>query len=345
MKRRFVLLLTVLSISLCGVHGQVFTPKGTPVRVAYSNEEHKDIRKQEIAQSIRNNFPHAVILSEATTAYNCHSYAWNVSEGGPYCWMYGSSSDDLHLYWDDGSYVECPLSEAEKIYYYDGDHSGVYQGGLCISKWGSWCLVQHGLSYGPASYNMNFRKYYKKNLDIRGVRMVGGNETIVLSVPYIPQGYHMTWTCNNGLLNLSDNGDGYVQVSAAQPGNAGDATLQASFYDSFGNLKNQRVAYIGINGPHPNNVGLVVRNSDWAQVYPSVSGGQFEPNRYYNAYLSYDETLSSVEWILDSNFILDSSNNQMMSFHTGSVPTGMLSIYCTLPRYGVRKLIFNQLLH
>lgn len=42
-------------------------------------------------------------INEATYKYNCHGYAWNVSEGGSKVWI---DTPDDDKYWDDCSYLE-----------------------------------------------------------------------------------------------------------------------------------------------------------------------------------------------------------------------------------------------
>jgi hypothetical protein len=63
------------------------------------------------------------VLANASITYNCHSFAWNLMEGGSLCWL--DQLPDLHKYWDDGSYIETTESSAKKIFYYNGDHSAV----------------------------------------------------------------------------------------------------------------------------------------------------------------------------------------------------------------------------
>jgi hypothetical protein len=85
---------------------------------------------------------------------------WKVD---PTCWL--NQTPDLHLYWDDGSYELTTEGYAEKIFYYSGDHSAVKSlthSGKYESKWGSWPLVRHDPEYGPASYNMQYRRYYRR---------------------------------------------------------------------------------------------------------------------------------------------------------------------------------------
>lgn len=59
------------------------TPNGSFVaaRVLRSGELSNQ-EKREYHYRIIATVPNAICLSEATSTYNCHSYAWNMSEGG-----------------------------------------------------------------------------------------------------------------------------------------------------------------------------------------------------------------------------------------------------------------------
>ena len=64
---------------------------------------------------------------EATYQYNCHAYAWHVSEGGGKVWINTPNDDD---YWEDCSYMEVTnQSDATKVSF----------GGPCDQMWGT-CL-------------------------------------------------------------------------------------------------------------------------------------------------------------------------------------------------------------
>jgi hypothetical protein len=83
-------------------------------------------------------------------------------EGGSACWL--DQNPDLHWYWDDNSYQITSSGEESKIFYYNGDHSAVRSSvsGMYESKWGSAPLMRHAPSYGPSTYNMQYRRYYKR---------------------------------------------------------------------------------------------------------------------------------------------------------------------------------------
>ena len=113
--------------------------------------------------------PDIIKTAHATGAYNCHSYAWYMTEGGSSnYWMNAATKADYQLYydpepknirkyWTDHSYIEVPESVATKVFYgscwtlnnftwkwenlcdhsavriTSGAHTGKYE-----SKWGPW---------------------------------------------------------------------------------------------------------------------------------------------------------------------------------------------------------------
>ena len=114
-----------------------------------------------------------------TKTYNCHSYAWNMTEGGLTCWL--EQGAGLHRYWLDLSYVE--TTEAENFFYYNGDHSAVVSithPGKYESKWGPSLLMRHTPGYVPTHYDTLYRKYYKKDCGVTDVinRTIGQYRTI-----------------------------------------------------------------------------------------------------------------------------------------------------------------------
>jgi len=60
-----------------------------------------------------NKYQTAELLAPMTGTYNCHSYAWNMVEGGPLCWI--NDICQVRKYWLDGSYEETTKAYAEKI--------------------------------------------------------------------------------------------------------------------------------------------------------------------------------------------------------------------------------------
>lgn len=120
--------------------------------------------------------PAATLLSSSTATYNCHSYAWRMSEGGDTRWIDGSLfgqptldgtvnsySDNIEAYWTDGLYAPTTFSKKDKIYYYRGDHSATVSSvtGKYESKWGCGPLMRHSPTDCPSIYNASYQSYYR----------------------------------------------------------------------------------------------------------------------------------------------------------------------------------------
>lgn len=123
--------------------------------------------KERLSDSVEFLYPLATELNppSATFDYNCHGYAWHVSEGGSYRWIgcYPWEKEDEDEYWKDASYIKLKNeSEATKISYWKDNHSAIQTStqGVYISKWGAWPLMRHARDYGPEEYQMDYRNYY-----------------------------------------------------------------------------------------------------------------------------------------------------------------------------------------
>ena len=148
------------------------TPRGNPVTSCQTPEIWSYQDKLDWGTAYARDYPNAKEQGTATTTstYNCHSYAWNMSEGGPTCWIGCNSTTNEDIYWNDQSYIETTEAYASKISYYADDHSARQTAtqGMYISKWGNKVLMLHANNDGPAEYQMSYRKYYKLNPGING---------------------------------------------------------------------------------------------------------------------------------------------------------------------------------
>jgi len=113
--------------------------------------------KNELALSL---YPNATLLSDSTSNYNCHSYAWYSDSTSNIYWMSNPSA-----YMTDGSYTQytgAPVAAAPgyRMYYNYGDHSAIiyvagpvpsYSDITVISKWGPGPLMMHKASDSPYS--------------------------------------------------------------------------------------------------------------------------------------------------------------------------------------------------
>ena len=110
------------------------------------------------------------IILSPSSYYNCHAYAWHLTDGNSNkVWINeGTNASNLKTYWSSnyGCFVECAESEAEKIHYYNGDHSAVKSSvaGKYESKWGAWYLLRHNPTQVPYA-SPNNRKYYRRCVD------------------------------------------------------------------------------------------------------------------------------------------------------------------------------------
>lgn len=234
-KNMKVLALIMLILDPVLAFGQIqvtrYTPKGSPVR-AYNNiPEMSSTDKVDWSTSVANVYPNATELNSpsATRTYNCHAYAWHIREGGDAVWIgyYQGQEADEDIYWTDGSYNN-QSSEvgAEKISYYNGNHSAVQTNtqGVYVSKWGEGPLMQHSRDYGPSIYNMAYRNYYKKALQptISGPSQICTQGTY--TVNNLPTGATVDWSYSttnlqsvqigNENITLSPIGNGWGTINA-----------------------------------------------------------------------------------------------------------------------------------
>lgn len=143
----------------------VKTPKGQSIEAITGIQELSSSEIQSLNEKYKTCFSQATYLGSSTTSYNCHAYAWHITEGGDRCWINQTKNDgsaNVALYWTNDAYTSTTESSAEKIFYYDGDHSAVKSStvsGMYESKWGSGPLMRHAPGYGPYP-NMSNRNYY-----------------------------------------------------------------------------------------------------------------------------------------------------------------------------------------
>ena len=116
-----------------------------------------------ITNSLSSDYPNATVVSPASARYNCHSYAWySRSTSNPY-WINARNDNgvlQLSRYWTNDAYTSCTESQAEFVYYANGDHSAVMRpDGKYISKWGMGPVMIHNATYCP--YVTSGRQYYR----------------------------------------------------------------------------------------------------------------------------------------------------------------------------------------
>lgn len=231
MKTQYFIIAIFIILQQTVVNAQtvtLYTPKGA----SYDGEIFTEMNPDEITRitnEYRNGYSAATVLAPASRTYNCHSYAWHMTCGGsPICWI-NNLGTNLTKQWTDGSYVETTAAQAEKVYYYNGDHSAITitSSGDYTSKWGQAPLMRHSPGYGPSGYNMSYRKYYKRAIPfnpISGPTLINNTETTFSLASGLGSPHYVTWTCSPNLEIKSStitnikiaaqyNGKGWVQAN------------------------------------------------------------------------------------------------------------------------------------
>lgn len=179
----------------------VKTPNGSTVpdtrQLTSSDITYSSSQLAALREDLRVNYNGAVLIDAPSYKYNCHAYAWHISEGGDKVWIGYSTSTAEDVYWTDGSYVEVSESEATKVSYNQaGNHSAIRLNSTYYqSKWGSSALVKHTPNAVPSGYHPEMtKKYYKRNLpnmSISGQQFVCGSAEY--SVKNLPSDATVTW--------------------------------------------------------------------------------------------------------------------------------------------------------
>jgi hypothetical protein len=166
------------------------TPNGSEVLCTEEREEVSDELLSHWLSVCENHIDEenfdAEIIDTASYKYNCHAYAWHMTEGGGEVWI-GAYADGTEcpseeeaqwvedIYWTDGSYYEVTgltpsevtSNHASKVNWplpwdNEGNHSGVTtaEPGYFISKWGYYPLVEHRWCDSP--YNSSVLRFYQR---------------------------------------------------------------------------------------------------------------------------------------------------------------------------------------
>lgn len=181
----------------------IYTTNGSPVEVYICASDLSASEIEDFRLEISTNYPDVKIVAPASQLYNCHGYAWVMTEGGITCRLYqGNNAFNLANFWNDGSFYSVSENKSFKIHYYEGDHSAIALPGTTKyrSKWGNGPLIEHEPEEGPYN-NMNKRHYYS-NYDgsyktgllqcSRGTGAIGVNVTATYSNSTFPDDdYHI----------------------------------------------------------------------------------------------------------------------------------------------------------
>jgi len=237
----------------------VVTPKGSPVITWVLCEDEPQIRQMKDEYYI-GNWQNAILMGKfgsyySTRTFNCHGYAWLISEGGPTRAMgWVDKEDDTEnydvgiypeVYMTDGSYIQVSsYTHPAKVFWGNGCHSAITteHQDTVISKWADGPLMKHYLSDCPwkNEYMYYGVEYYVKPSDIvingPNVASYGGTE-FTLSVSPVDM---VVWSINSSDgYSISPDAADKRKVTLYKHGSPyDDVTLTATIADSIIITKN-----------------------------------------------------------------------------------------------------------
>ena len=243
-KKKIIFLLafcSILNIALSQTAVTIYTPKGSVVPDTYLNPELSSSQIVAFNNYVATNYPNATRLTDASSTYNCHGYAWHITEGGSNVWIGYNTSTAEDIYWNDGSYMEiCSQQYPAKVSYASDNHSAVTTSTIDIfrSKWGDYPVMQHEKSYTP--YNSSVLKYYIRPT-INGPEVFCSSDTY--SIPNLPAGATVSWSATGSIsvpsgstgssVIASSNGSGTGILTALVSNACGSVTLSKSITTGF----------------------------------------------------------------------------------------------------------------
>ncbi|AWB68310.1 hypothetical protein C2869_18695 [Saccharobesus litoralis] len=172
---KYLAMISALLLNVSVIAATVSTPMGTSVTVL----ERAPLTSSQVAaynQSFLDSWPYAQLIEDASSLYNCHSFAFYwFNPANPY-WM-----NDPSAYWQDGSYnvvTDGSLAYRDNIEYYENgqlQHSGPvysYNNGVIgvLSKWGSWPIAYHHYLYTPYTLETSNSTSYIPGISLQLVR-------------------------------------------------------------------------------------------------------------------------------------------------------------------------------
>ncbi|MGC9342171.1 MAG: hypothetical protein ACP5E3_05685, partial [Bacteroidales bacterium] len=228
----FTFICITISVAIYG-QGTTKTPKGQTINLTDNWDTPTHIATWEShATYWINNFATGVITKKgpATSHYNCHAYAWHISDGGDDedSWMHGDilGLPNVAKYWTNDAYSTTSISYKggyKKLYYgEDADHSAILIGtnGRVRSKWAHWGLYEHDYHDCPFDTSATYT-YYSVPLN--------GDDIICTTKTYSTVDINKAtygWSSSKVSISGSDDsvaatktgsGEGYIQVDISSP--------------------------------------------------------------------------------------------------------------------------------
>ncbi|HYQ57117.1 MAG TPA: T9SS type A sorting domain-containing protein [Draconibacterium sp.] len=201
----------------------VCTPKGNPV-VAFITGESSDSARAYYDAYYASTYPNAIQLLtydgySSTRKFNCHGFAWHISDGGTDRWIgygYPYDNEPEYGYWQDESYDETTNAFQRKVNWSSGDHSAIttVHPDTLISKWNEFPFMKHAWDDSP--YGTSNLKYYRLNFFVTGPSLICDDPELY-SLSNTPGGT-ITWSQSNNISRYSSQGSNPCYFSPASDG-------------------------------------------------------------------------------------------------------------------------------
>lgn len=319
----FIILCFVFEISVhsqCVPSTKIYTPTNIEIpltgKCEYTPDQIAAIDKNVESLISDNNWTSVEKVASASFLYNCHNYAWNLSEGGSdKGWMlsYTGIPDYSHQEQVNGT-VACyfagtspsyhrveTISLASKVYY-KSDHSAIANcDGTVTSKWGDWGLYKHKLE--ECIYNSNEVEFYtKKYGSTNRIPLISGSKLICSSqesyiANNVPLGVAICWDYSENLI-LQSTPSLHEAVFRAKAGANGYGWIRA-------NNSQKYQVWIGTPRTDPisdTNGNLIKHGENLITNF----------NYYFSAGM-YEDYRSVLNWSLDP------MNNNWIKTRTGNI--------------------------
>ncbi len=297
----------------------IYTPNGSVVPNTYTVLEMTQAQIATCNNYVASTYPNATILSNASYTYNCHGYAWYMTQGGGTVWIGWTIPGSQAIFWNDGSYtsVSSCKNNGEKVRYSNADHSAVTTGTTDIfqSKWGYLPLMLHNKNYTP--YNSTNLIYYIRTPTNTGSSLVCTASNF--SINNLPVGSTLSWSSSNpsglsinastGVATRVNNYNGQVNISATVSGSCGSVPVPPL------------TVWVGAPGA---NIGTLIYPSGSRGIDPVALG----PASTYLFQSDYVPQATSFRWLLPSGFSFYSGSTTSSPFITTSATAGSYTLFC-----------------
>ncbi len=301
--------------------GTIKTPKNQTIYVwnDYDNSTWLAIWEADAAEWIVDNNSDAERIGAATSNYNCHAYAWHVSDGGSSedCWMtYEYGGPNLAKYWTNDAYSSTySIEDCKKLFYgTTADHSAITtdQTGIVESKWGAWPRYSHSRIDCP--YDNPSYTYYEVPISAPAYMCSSDAETVsTLNI----SGANYSWSGSE--VSVSGSSYSTTATTGAYSHGLGYVRADISNLPSGTTIKNKESFYI--DGPDYEDVSLSLYTTGGSPV------SYMCPNTHYHIFVnSTGCSTSNYSWTVPAAWNINYTWSNMISIYTNSTPGGNVMV-------------------